>query len=76
MGSRGTDLAHILMSFGDPGETFSDFEGPGERLEMCRFFRGTLESVRIEEIQPGEVNTLHLGVQGGKKKGVKLTANS
>ena len=34
LGSLWDTLAHILVSFGDPGCTFSDFKGPGDRLEI------------------------------------------
>ena len=31
---RGMDLGYILVSFGDPGGTFSDFEGLRDRFEI------------------------------------------
>ena len=56
--SCGTDWAHILVSFGDPGDTFSDFGGSWEQVGILMVFSGihweapNPETIQMEGIIP------------------------
>ena len=61
--SRGKDLDDMLVSFGDPGVSFSDFQGPGARLEILWFSSGTLGGPRLRWYTRWVVESTVRGVQ-------------
>ena len=60
-GSRGWDLAHILMSFGDPGETFSDFLVSCRQVWNLMVFPGYPGATQVETTPPGKVDFMGSG---------------
>jgi len=56
MVSRGRDLGHILVSFGDLGETFSDIWGYWEQAWNLMYFQGFPGTPQVEMTTPVEGN--------------------
>ena len=59
--SWGRDLAHILVSFGDPGGTFSDFWGSWRKPWNLMIFQGYPGGAQVEGHHPVEGNGMVLG---------------
>ena len=57
-------LGVILVSFGDLGDTFSDFEGIGNRLEIWTFLRDSLQEPKSWHSSKLRVKVF---IQGGSK---------
>ena len=63
LASWGKDLAHILVSFGDPGDTFTEFLGSWRQAWDVMIFQRYPEGARVEVLHPGEGNGMIRGVQ-------------
>ena len=55
-GSRGWDLAHIFMSFADPGGVFSDFWGSWRQAGNLMIFERFPGGARVESTRQKEGN--------------------
>ena len=59
--SWGKDLDDIFVFFGDPGGIVMIFKGPGDRLEMWWFLRGTLEEPGLRAYTPAVIKSIVRG---------------